>query len=197
VTVWRGDLVEARRQANMLLDYSSRHGLSYWEFWGRCLEVAVRWRETGPDNEARMSLLGHRLCTPLHAEALGALIEDSVPGEALERAKGGLAGWCAAELLRVQGEVFLKESPANFARAENLFLQSLEVARRQAALSWELRAAMSLARLWQARGDSLQAYHLLAPIQARFTEGFDTVDLIAASSLLGELIPAKRWARRA
>ena len=51
----------------------------------------------------------------------------------------------------------------------------------------ELRAAMSLARLWQARGDSLQAYHLLAPVQARFTEGFDTVDLVAANALLAEL----------
>ena len=197
VTVWRGDLVEARRQVNMLLDYSSRHGLSYWEFWGRCLEVAVRWRETGPDNPARMSLLGHRLCTPLHAEALGALIEDSVPAAALERAKIGVAGWCTAELLRVQGEVILRESPANFAQAESLFQQALEAARRQAALSWELRAAMSLARLWLARGDSLQAYYLLAPVQARFTEGFDTVDLVTASALLAELTTAKRWARRA
>jgi predicted ATPase len=97
----------------------------------------------------------------------------------------------------VQGEAVLRESPANFAQAESLFQRALEAARRQAALSWELRAAMSLARLWQARGDSLQAYHLLAPIQARFTEGFDTVDLVTASALLAELTTAKRWARRA
>jgi predicted ATPase len=197
VTLWRGDLVEARRQVGILLDYSSRHALSYWQLWGRCLELALRWREVGPDSEGRLGLLQDPLCTPLHAEALGALIEDSVPSVALERAKGDLAGWCAAELLRVKGEAVLKESRANVALAESLFQESLEVARRQAALSWELRASLSLARLWQRRGDSLQAYHLLAPVHARFTEGFDTVDLVAASTLLTDLGAAKRWARRA
>jgi hypothetical protein len=197
VTLWRGDLVEARRQVTILLDCSTRHALSYWQLWGRCLELALRWREVGPDSDARLELLAHPLCTPLHSEALGALIEDSVPSAALERAKGDLAGWCAAELLRVKAEAMLKESRANVGQAETLFQESLEVARRQGALSWELRASLSLARLWQSQGESVQAYHLLAPVQSRFTEGFDTVDLSAASALLTELAAAKRWARRA
>ena len=197
VTLWRGDLVEARRQVTILLDCSTRHSLSYWQLWGRCLELALRWREIGPDSESRLQLLADPLCTPLHSEALGALIEDSIPGEALQRAKSDLAGWCAAELLRVKGEAVLKESRVNVAQAETLFQESLEVARRQGALSWELRASASLARLWQSQGDSLQAYHLLAPVYARFTEGFDTVDLSSAGALLTELAAAKRWARRA
>ena len=197
VTLWRGDLEEARRQVNMLLDYSTRHALGIWQFWGRCLDVALRWRETGPDSGARLQLLGDPLCTPLHVEALGALIEDSVPSEALERARGNLAGWCAAELLRVKGEAVLQESSANAQQAEILFQESLEVARRQGALSWELRSAMSLARLLQSQGDSLKAYRLLAPLQARFTEGFDTADLVASNTLLTELEASKRWVRRA
>ena len=68
-----------------------------------------------------------------------------------------------------------------------MFRQSLDLAGRQSALSWELRGAMSLARLWRERGDSRGAYRLLAPVYARFSEGFETVDLKVANRLLGEL----------
>jgi predicted ATPase len=64
---------------------------------------------------------------------------------------------------------------------------ALEIARRQQAKSWELRAATSLARLWQQRGEREAAYALLAPIYGWFTEGFDTADLQDAAALLGEL----------
>jgi predicted ATPase/DNA-binding winged helix-turn-helix (wHTH) protein len=197
VTLWRGDLDEAQRQVAMLLEHSGPNGLSYWQFWGRCIELAVAWRQKGPDKESRLTLLRNPLCTPLHVEALGALIEDSVGRLALERARGGLAGWCAPELLRAEGEALLTSSRTNAVQAEKHFHESLELARRQGALSWELRAAMSLARLWQSQGNALEAYHLLAPVQARFTEGFDTVDLLAASALLADLAASKRRFRRA
>ena len=68
------------------------------------------------------------------------------------------------------------------------FLQALDVARRQEAKSLELRAAMSLARLWQQQGKQAEAQELLAPIYGWFTEGFDTADLQEARTLLAELV---------
>ena len=71
--------------------------------------------------------------------------------------------------------------------AEALFHQALEIARRQEAKTFELRAATSLARLWQRQGKRDAAHDLLAPLYAWFTEGFDTRDLIEAKALLAEL----------
>jgi predicted ATPase len=72
-------------------------------------------------------------------------------------------------------------------QAEACFQQALAIARRQQAKSWELRAAMSLSRLWQCQGKRAEAYALLAPIYGWFTEGFDTTDLQEAKALLEEL----------
>ena len=71
--------------------------------------------------------------------------------------------------------------------AEQSFHRALDMARRQGALSWELRSAMSLARLWRGQQRASQARQLLAPVYRRFTEGFETADLIAAKSLLASL----------
>jgi predicted ATPase len=71
--------------------------------------------------------------------------------------------------------------------AEACFHQALDVARRQQATSWELRAGMSLARLWQRQGKRAEAHELLAPVYSWFTEGFDTADLQEAKALLEEL----------
>ena len=73
------------------------------------------------------------------------------------------------------------------AQAEACFQQALTIARRQQAKSWELRAAMSLSRLWQQQGKRAEAYALLAPIYDWFTEGFDTADLQEARALLAAL----------
>ena len=75
----------------------------------------------------------------------------------------------------------------NDAEAEACFQQSLAIARRQQAKSWELRAATSLARLWQQQGKRQEAYDLLAPVYGWFTEGFDTADLKDAKTLLETL----------
>jgi predicted ATPase len=73
------------------------------------------------------------------------------------------------------------------AEAEACFQQALDVARRRQARSWELRAAMSLARLWQQQGKRDEAHELLAPVYSWFTEGFDTADLQEAKALLEAL----------
>jgi class 3 adenylate cyclase/predicted ATPase len=92
-----------------------------------------------------------------------------------------------AEVHRVQGELMLAQSADQHAQAETCFQHALAVARRQQARSWELRAAMSLARLWQQHGKQAEARALLAPIYGWFTEGFDTVDLQEARALLDAL----------
>lgn len=92
-----------------------------------------------------------------------------------------------AELYRLKGELLLAHSAANQAEADACFCQALAVGRRQQAKSWELRAAMSLARLWQQQGKRHDARELLAPIYGWFTEGFETADLQEAHALLEEL----------
>ena len=92
-----------------------------------------------------------------------------------------------AELYRLKGEILLAHAAGHDAEAEICFRQALDVARRQQAKSWELRAAMSLSRLWQRQGKRTEARELLAPIYGWFTEGFDTADLQEARALLEAL----------
>jgi len=95
--------------------------------------------------------------------------------------------WCEAEAHRVAGEIALKSPQRDVAKAQAHFEHSLVVARAQQAKSWELRAAMSLARLLSDQGKRQSAHDLLAPIYNWFSEGFDTSDLRDARALLGEL----------
>ncbi len=87
----------------------------------------------------------------------------------------------------VKGEVLLRSAPSDGGQAEDCFHQALTVARTQGAKGWELRAATSLAKLWQSQGKTKQARDLLAPVYDWFTEGFDTADLKDAKALLAEL----------
>jgi len=88
---------------------------------------------------------------------------------------------------RLKGELLLARDPAAGQDAEIAFRQAIDIARRQSAKSWELRAAVSLGRLWQRQGKRQEAARLLAEIHGWFTEGFDTVDLMEAKSLLDRL----------
>jgi predicted ATPase len=92
-----------------------------------------------------------------------------------------------AELSRLEGELLLARAAEHYAEAEACFHQALAIARRQQAKSWELRAATSLARLYQCQGKRAEAHELLAPVYGWFTEGFDTADLQEAKALLAEL----------
>ena len=93
-----------------------------------------------------------------------------------------------AELWRIKGELLLKAATDNAqAEAEGCYHQALEIARQQRAKAWELRAATSLARLWQQQGKIPEARQMLAEIYGWFTEGFDTADLKEAKALLEEL----------
>jgi predicted ATPase len=111
---------------------------------------------------------------PLLTEAL-AVVDDT-----------GERRW-EAELHRLKGEILLARSADAHAEAEAHFQHALDIARHQQAKSWELRAATSLARLWQQQGKHAEAHALLAPIYGWFTEGFDTADLQEARALLEAL----------
>ena len=112
------------------------------------------------------------------ADALGTV------ESALAASEQGGQPFYDAELLRLKGELSLSSDEAE---AEALFKRALEIARSQEAKSFELRAATSLARLWQKQGNQDEARALLAPIYDWFTEGFDTQDLKDAKTLLDEL----------
>jgi predicted ATPase len=108
--------------------------------------------------------------------------------EALGRAERSEEGWCLAELLRKEGELLLLTGASSASgAAERCFRQAVEVAQRQGALAWELRAAMSLARLYHRQDRLVQARKTLAPVVHRFTEGFRTADLVNANVLLRSL----------
>jgi predicted ATPase len=92
-----------------------------------------------------------------------------------------------AELHRIKGELLLTQTAADEQEAEVCFQNALKVSRSQSAKSLELRAAMSLSRLWQRQGKRAEAQNLLAGVYCWFTEGFDTADLKAAKAMLDEL----------
>ncbi len=107
--------------------------------------------------------------------------------EATETVERTNERWCEAEVVRVAGEVAFLGPKQDSAEAQRCFERALAVARQQQAKSWELRAAMSMARLWRDQGKMQQARELLVPVYGWFTEGFDTRDLKEAKALLGEL----------
>ena len=199
-----GDLAAAEGWIAMLLEQSARHGLDLWHLRGRGFRGMLL-------NKAGDTALGLQLLDGALKELretkyaghyvafLGALAEAldqagqverglAAIEEALARSERTQARWCTAELLRIKGDLVLQQSGANCAAvAEDLFLKALDGARRQGALSWELRAATSLARQWQRHDRDMAARELLSPVYARFTEGFDTADLAAAKTLLDAL----------
>jgi class 3 adenylate cyclase/predicted ATPase len=108
-------------------------------------------------------------------------------GEAMAAVETAKERWCEAEVNRIAGEIALLSPEPDAARAEEYFERALAVARAQQAKSWELRAAMSMARLWRDQGRRDEARDLLAPLYGWFTEGFDTRDLKEAKALLDKL----------
>ena len=122
-----------------------------------------------------------------HAE-LGQLDEAwRCIGEAMTAIETTKERWFEAEANRLAGEFSPKSPEQDAAKAQAYFDRALSVAREQQARSWELRAAMSVARLWRDQGKREKARDLLAPVYGWFTEGFDTLDLKDAKVLLDEL----------
>jgi predicted ATPase len=107
--------------------------------------------------------------------------------EALAVASSNDEHYFEPELHRMKGEMLLDAVPTQLDAAQLCFLEAIRVSRRTEAKSLELRAATSLARVWQTQGKRKKAHELLAPVYDWFTEGFDTKDLKEAKALLDEL----------
>jgi predicted ATPase len=198
-----GDLAGAERYVGMLLDHSTRHAPARWHTYGRLYQAVLvikrgdvvaglRLLRGGLDECGRARSRVLRLIVLLTAEALGRAGEVADRLAAIEEALARTAHtderWLIAELLRLKGELLLLQGAASAAAAaEDHFRQALDWSRRQGALSWELRAAASLALLLRDHGRSAKALALLQPVYDRFTEGFETADLEEAKAILGAL----------
>jgi tetratricopeptide (TPR) repeat protein len=197
-----GDLVAAEHYVEMLLDHSKKFALT-WLAWGRCYQAALvikrgdvaaglRQMRAGFEElgDARSATLPFIELFTLEALGRAGQITDGLAAvdQAIAQCERTEERWAMAEMLRVKGELLLLQGvPAAAAAAEEHFRQALNEARRWGALSWELRAATSLARWLRDQGRIAEARDLLAQVYERFTEGFDTADLVAAKGLLQEL----------
>jgi hypothetical protein len=199
-----GDLDAAERYGAMLLEHTDRYGPRVWYIWAGCFNGLVMAK--GGDIAGGLRALrgglqqaGDARFLPRFLLLLGELAAclgdagEVAEGlatveETLARCEARDERWYVAELLRIKGELALLEGAADAAAAaEGHFLEALDCARPQGALSWELRAATDLARLWRDQDRAAEARELLGSVYGRFTEGFETVDLRKAKTLLKEL----------
>jgi predicted ATPase/DNA-binding winged helix-turn-helix (wHTH) protein len=203
VALLAGDVVAAERYTEMLRHHTTMRALGVWRAYADCFDGELAVRRGDPDRGLSLLRGGVdylkrgrfvQYQTPfVTALALG-LAAVGRPAEARAAVEDALVrcdatgeSWSTAEVQRVRGEMLLQENaPGNAEAAEAALLQSLGIARAQKVLAWELRSAMSLARLWRGRHRK-EARDLLASVYTRFSEGFGTADLIDAASLLEDL----------
>jgi predicted ATPase len=190
-------------RAEAAITLCTEQGFAYYLAWGMTMQG---WAQvTQSQDEASLAQIRRGLAAlqatraavrlpyymALLAEACGqtghAVEGLTLLAEALAQVHNTGESWTEAELYRLKGELLLQRSSDNHTEAATCFHQALDVARRQQAKSLELRAAMSLSRLWQQQGKQDEAYELLAPVYGWFTEGFDTADLQEANALLEAL----------
>jgi predicted ATPase len=190
----------------MLLDHSRKHGFAVWNDFASRLKGVVLVKTGNLDVGLPLLRAGLYEITDPNS-GLWFLTTLSQMAEALGHAgrlADGLAtveqgidrsqrGWLAPELLRIKGELLLLGGTTGTTETvEDVFRQALDEAREHGSLSWELRAATSLASQLRNQGRAADATACLQPIYDRFTEGFGTADLIAAKQLLDDLTNASR-----
>jgi hypothetical protein len=188
LSMWTGNLSETQEFLNVLTEISAktRNNLRS-DAQTRCLALILRLR-LGDDRNALMaSYLEPRLDLPTIEETLVLASAPTIPLPSPNDEVGD-ALWCLPEAMRVNAELLLwRDEPGAAEDAESRLLRSIDLAREQTALSWELRSATSLARLWGRRGRAVQAREMLVSTYDRFTEGFETNDLVEARRLIAEI----------
>jgi predicted ATPase/DNA-binding winged helix-turn-helix (wHTH) protein len=200
VAAFCGDLAALERFTTMLFAHAARHGFASWHAQARCYDGLLRiargdvagglqvLRDTLDGTLENNSAMRSTFLRGALADALGrsgAIAQAQAEIDpALARAEANREGWCVPELLRIKGELCLLAGAA--AAAEESFLRALDLARRNKALSWELRSATSLARVRLAQDRRAEARDLLGAVLGRFSEGFATADLVAAKRLLSD-----------
>jgi predicted ATPase len=200
----RRDVPAVYEQAEAAVALATEQGFPLWTAWGTSLRGWALARQA--QGEAGLALVrqgivsfratGQALVIPylrtLLAEVSAQLGHSADGLQALAEAhtlmEHNEERWWEAEIHRLRGVLLLRQPGTPQAEAETWLQRALDMARRQEAKSLELRAAMSLARLWQSRNKRKDAYDLLTPVYNWFTEGFDTADLIDAKALLDELV---------
>jgi len=198
-----GNYAIANLQSDEVVALAGEKGAMFWRAWATTFQGCIM-ASTGKPSDAVQLItsglataqgIGTTFWLPLyqsylakaHAE-LGKFVDAwRCIGEATRAVETTKETMFEAELYRIAGEIALRSPEPDVAKAEAYFERALAVARTQQAKSWELRAAMSLARLWRDQGKRDAASDLLAPVYGWFTEGFDTLDLKEAKALLDEL----------
>jgi predicted ATPase len=198
-----GNYATANAFADELVGLAGEKGAQFWKAWGNLNEGCVLALLGKADAAALLisrAVAAFRstkatLFLPLYLSHLAksyALIGHLDEawrcfGEVMSAIETTKERWFEADANRIAGEIAMMAPEPDAAKAEAFFERALAVARQQQAKSWELRAAMSLARLWRSQGKPRQARELLAPVYGWFTEGSDTLDLKEAKALLDEL----------
>jgi non-specific serine/threonine protein kinase len=193
----------AERYSEELIDHAARHALRPFHAAGLCVRGSLAAKRGDPESGldplrrglAEMQEVGYLLFYPLFkaelALALGGVgrVDDGLAeiDEALSFTDKTDGRWFVPEILRAKGELFALRGSDSPTMIVELFLRSMNQARSQQALFWELRAAMSLARLFRDLDQPGDALACLQPVYDRFSEGFGTFDLITAKRLLDEL----------
>ncbi|MBP1090947.1 ATP-binding protein [Bradyrhizobium diazoefficiens] len=201
VFLWVGDWASAESLIERLIDHSARHFLGPYHAVGigQKGELLLRRGDVAGGiehlrrSQATLYATRHRIMTTVFATALAeGLVAQNQPDEALRTIDEAIAqipehgeSFDMPEMLRVKGDILA--GSGNAAGAENYFRKSLDLSRRQCALGWELRGAIGLGRVWRHAGKAGDARDLLAPLLARYQEGLQTRDLVAARELLGAL----------
>jgi predicted ATPase len=198
-----GHYEQACSQSGEAVALASEKGAVFWKIWATLNQGCVSALTTNSSDAINIldsGINAYRLTEatahlPVYLTYLARAYADSgrfddagrCIGEAVTAVERTGEMLYSAEVNRVAGTIVLKSTEADAAKAEAYFEQALAVARQQQAKSWELRAAMSMARLWRDQGKREEARDLLAPVYGWFTEGYDTLDLKEAKALLGEL----------
>ena len=201
IALLNGNFDDAERAVTLQLKMSAEHGAEIYYSWARGAEAVIlakRGEAVAGLAALRLALgeLQRRGLTVHHTAGLRELAEASARAgqviegltainEALESAERNEERWCLAELLRIKGDLLLMTGErTDVAAAEMLFGQSLELARRQTALSWELKTSISVAKNLHGQGRDEEARSLLSSVYNRCTEGFETDNLLVASQVL-------------
>ena len=185
VSLWTGEVEKARQQVDMLVAYvPGNPGAEQWRLF---YAGVIRLRDGGEREKLIASFLETRADHFSFPRFIELMSQGNTPVPVPDEEPEQLL-WNTPELLRVDAELLLwHDAPGAVTAAEAKLLRALEIARRQLALSWELRIATSLARLWRRHGRAAEARDLLAAAYGKFTEGFGTSDLIYARGLMADI----------
>ena len=185
VALWTGDIAEAGRVVERLIAHTA--GNQRTEQWVRYFSNVLALRN-GSETDALVASFVEPRVDLFPAQLFDSLVSEGTVPVPVAGPEPTDVLWNTPELLRVDAELLLwHNAPDAAAAAEARLRRALAIAAEQTALSWELRAGTSLARLWQRQGRTAEAYDLLSTTYARFTEGFGTSDLIRAKSLIDSL----------